>query len=341
MTPRPARPLPVAAAIAAALLTASCGASVQEAGGSGASGGSVAAGSRDRTVKRCGEEVTYHDPKRVIAYEAGSADKMFSLGLTDRVLGYVMTPTNPDPATSPYAADYAKVPLLSSDLLNKELVVQKKADMVIAGWNSGFSEKRGITPAILDGLGIASFMHTESCFAYPSHPEKMKPLPALYADLERLGQIFGVEDLAKAKVEEFTKRMDAVRRDGAALPSKPKVFLYDSGTEQPATAGNQVPIQEIIDAAGGTNIYADLDQRWTKTSWESVVKADPDVIMIMSYRDKPAADKIAFLSSHPALAQVKAVKNKRFYVIDYNECISGPLNIDGAEKFGAWLKSHV
>ncbi|MBW3085616.1 Vitamin B12-binding protein [Austwickia sp. TVS 96-490-7B] len=323
------------ALIAGLAMTTSCGATVADnAGGSSSTAAEV-------QVQRCGETVTYRDPRKVIAYEGGSADKMFALGLTDRVLGYVMTPTNPDPATSPYAADYAKVPLLSSDLLNKELVVDKKADMVIAGWNSGFSEKRGITPKILDGLGIASFMHTESCFAYPGHPETMKPLPALYADFERLGKIFHVEDRATAKVNEFKDRMDKVRKTGSELPSKPKVFLYDSGTDQPATAGNQVPVQEIIDAAGGTNIYADLNQRWTKTSWESVVKADPDVIMIMSYRDKPAEEKIAALKANPALAKVAAVKNDKFYVIDYNECISGPRNIDGAEKFGAWLaKNH-
>ncbi|WP_116115972.1 ABC transporter substrate-binding protein [Austwickia chelonae] len=337
MTPTlPTRAALVLALSIATALTASCGAKVAD--NASSAEGKKPAG--DIQVQRCGEKVTYRDPSRVIAYEGGSADKMFALGLSDKVLGYVMTPTNPDPATSPYAAEYAKVPLLSSDLLNKELVVEKKADMVVAGWNSGFSEKRGITPQILDGLGIASFMHTESCFAYPGAPETMKPLPALYADLERLGKIFHVEDRAKTKVDELKERMDKVRQAGNTLPSKPKVFLYDSGTDQPATAGNQVPVQDIIDAAGGTNIYADLNQRWTKTSWESVVEANPDVIMIMSYRDKPAAEKIAFLKTHPALSQVTAVKNDKFYVIDYNECISGPRNVDGAEKFGDWLQKN-
>lgn len=325
--------LPCALGLLAA--TTACGAQVAD-----SKGGSSSASSGVTKVQRCGESVEYRDPRKVIVYEGGSADKMFALGLTDRVLGYVMTPTNPDVTTSPYAAEYAKVPLLSSDLLNKELVVEKKADMVVAGWNSGFSEKRGITPKILDGLGIASFMHTESCFAYPGFPETQKPLPALYADLERLGQIFHIEDRAKAKVAELKSRMEKVRQKGAELPAKPKVFLYDSGTDQPATAGNQVPVQEIIDAAGGTNIYADLNQRWTKTSWESVVQANPEVIMIMSYRDKPAAEKIAFLKSHPALSEVAAVKNDKFYVIDYNECISGPRNVDGAEKFAEWLSKN-
>lgn len=142
--------------IAVLLALTGCGAHVRD---------SADSGQTRVKVRRCGQTVTYTRPERVIAYEAGSADKMFALGLEKKMLGYVMAPTNPDPATSPYAAKYAASRLLSSDLLNKEVVVQNKADLVIAGWNSGFSEKRGITTAILDNLGIQSFMHTESCFA--------------------------------------------------------------------------------------------------------------------------------------------------------------------------------
>lgn len=291
-------------------------------------------------VQRCGETVTYRNPSRVIAYEAGSADKMFALGLEDKMLGYVMTPTNPDPATSPYAKKYAASTLLSDDLLNKEVVVENKADMVIAGWNSGFSEKRGITPTILDGLGVMSFMHTESCFNYPGYPVKQRPFEALYTDLTRLGKIFGVEDRAETVVADLKKRMTAVRESVPKDKPRPRVFLYDSGTDQPSTIGNQVPGDEIIEAAGGDNIFHSLNKRYTQVSWESVVDAKPEMIIIMSYRDQPAEQKIAFLRSHPALREVPAIKNNKIYVMDYNELISGPRNVDGAEKFAAWLNEN-
>ena len=292
------------------------------------------------TVARCGEQVSYHDPRRVVTYEAGSTDKMLALGLQDRLLGYVMTPTNPDPATSPYADEYAKLTLLSDQLLNKEVIVEQRADMVIAGWNSGFSEKRGITPAILDGLGVQSFMHTETCFNYPGFPERQRPFEALYTDFERLGAIFGVSDRASQLVTDLRARMDAVRASvPAGTPATP-VFLYDSGTDKPYSIGSQVPGDEIIEAAGGRNIFHDLDQRYAEVSWESVVAANPEAIIIMSYRDTPAEQKIEFLRQHPALAEVPAIVNNRFYVMDYNELISGPRNVDGAEHFAAWLAEH-
>lgn len=318
----------IVSALAVSALSA-CGARVTDSAG--------ATAARTVTVARCGEQVQYRDPRRVIAYEAGSADKMFALGLDDRMLGYVMTPTNPDPATSPYAAHYAKKPLLSDELLNKEVVIDKKADMVIAGWNSGFSQKRGITPEILDGLGVQSFMHTESCFAYPGHPETKRPFEALYADFERLGTIFGVQDRAARVVTDLKGRMEKVRASVPAKAPQPRVFVYDSGTDQASTVGNQVPLDEIISTAGGTNVFHDLDERYTSVGWEAVVEKNPEVIMVMSYRDKPAAQKIADLKANPALKDVPAIRHNRFYVIDYNECISGPRTVDGTEKFAAWL----
>ena len=100
------------------------------------------------TVQRCGEPVDYSVPRRAVAYECGSALKLFALGLTKHVHGYVMPPANPPVSESPWASEYAEVKELSDDLLNREQVVDAKADFVVAGWNSGFSDQRGITPEL-------------------------------------------------------------------------------------------------------------------------------------------------------------------------------------------------
>lgn len=312
---------------ASTLLVTGCGAQV--AGEAGAP--------EPVTVERCGEEVEYQRPERAVVYEAGSADKMFALGLTDAVRGYVMPPANPPVEESPYAEEYAKVEMLSDDLLNRELVVDAKSDFVVAGWQSGFSDERGITPEILDGLGIQSFMHTETCYNYPGHPLKTTPFEGLYTDLERMGAIFGVEQKADEVVAEMKDRVAAVERN-APKGDPPKVFFYDSGTDKPFTAGNQVPPNEIIDRAGGENVFADLEQRWTQVGWEAVVKSEAEVVVVMDYQDQPAEEKIDFLKSSPATRSLPAVRDDNFYVLDYNEAISGPRNIDGLEGFAEYMR---
>ncbi|MET7639983.1 ABC transporter substrate-binding protein [Streptomyces sp. NPDC005438] len=311
----------------AALLLSGCGADVASDGKS----------AERTTVDRCGEPVEYTTPRRTVAYEGGSADKLFSLGLTKHVHGYVMPPANPPVSQSPWASEYAKVKKLSDDLLNKEIVVDAKADLVVAGWNSGFSDQRGITPEILDKLKIQSFLHTESCYNYPKYPEKKAPFEALHTDLRRLGKIFRVEEKAKKVVGELERREKAVTAkapEGSPVP----VFLYDSGTDQPFTAGNQVPPHDIIQKAGGKNVFSDLDERWTQVSWESVTKSEPEVVIILDYGDKPASKKIEFLRKSPKTRELPAVKKGNFFVLNYNEGISGPRNIDGLEKFGKYLR---
>ncbi|MGH3468359.1 MAG: ABC transporter substrate-binding protein, partial [Thermocrispum sp.] len=159
----------------------------------------------------------------------------------------------------------------------------------------------------------------------------------LYTDLERLGKIFRVEERAEKVVADLREREAAVAEKAPKGDPVP-VFLYDSGTDKPYTAGNQVPPNEIIETAGGRNVFDDLRERWTEVNWESVVEEQPEVIMIMDYGDKPAEEKIDFLKKSPHTRHLPAVKNENFFILDYNEGISGPRNIDGLEKFGTYLR---
>ncbi|ASO21032.1 iron complex transport system substrate-binding protein [Actinoalloteichus hoggarensis] len=291
------------------------------------------------TIENCGRETTYPRPERPVVYEGGGAEKLFVLGVTDEIRGWIATPTN-DPAIerSPYREQFEQIERLSNDLLNREIVVDAGADWVFAGWNSGFSEERGITPQLLDDLGIDSYMHTESCYNYGDGAVDVTPLEGLYIDLTDLGEIFGVQDRAAEVVAELRDRVAAVEEDHPE-GEPAEVFVYDSGTDQPFTAAAHAPPNDIISVAGGRNILADLDERWTSIGWEAVIEAQPEVIVIIDYGDLPAEDKIDFLRSHPALESVPAVRDEHFYVLDYGEAISGPRIVDGAEKFADYLRS--
>ena len=146
MIRRTRRPLPrvlpralTAGLLAAGLLTTTgCGAEVEPAAKNPS--GAV-------TVSNCGRKVTYPRPQRPVAYDVSGAEKMFALGLADRMRGYVMNELgDPSIEGSPWRKDYAKVERLGTARITREIVVDAKADWVLAGWNSGFSEERGITP---------------------------------------------------------------------------------------------------------------------------------------------------------------------------------------------------
>ncbi|MDA3647072.1 ABC transporter substrate-binding protein [Saccharopolyspora indica] len=319
-----------AALVGSVALLAGCGATVQQ-----PAPGEAA----PVVVDNCGEQISYPPPQRAVAYDMSSTEKMFALGLADRMRGVVM-PSTADPAVqrSPYLDDYRSVELLSTDVLSREVVIGAKADWVLAGWNSGFSEARGITPHLLAEVGIRSYQHTESCFNYGARPVQVPPLEALYTDLRQIGTIFQVPDRAEALVADLQKRAEALQQHRPA-GDPARVFLYDSGTDQPFTSGAQAAPNAIISLAGGRNVFDGLNQRWTTVGWEDVVESAPEVIVVVDYGDRPVADKIAFLKSHPPLASSPAVQRGQFYVLDYGQAVSGPRNIEGAEQFASYLRS--
>ncbi|MEU6990998.1 ABC transporter substrate-binding protein [Streptomyces sp. NPDC046465] len=327
-------PLPralTAGLLATGLLLTGCGAEVEPA----------ADGKPDTvTVSNCGKNVTYKRPERAVAYDVSGAEKMFALGLADRMRGYVMNKLG-DPAIkgSPWREDYKEVERLGTERITREIVVDARADWVLAGWNSGFSEERGVTPALLDKVGVDSYLHTETCWDYGDKSVDVPPLEALYTDLDNLGRIFGVEKRARGLVTGLRGRVAALKKTWPDKGDPAKVFVYDSGTDQPFTAGRHAAPNDIITAAGGKNVFGDLDKGWTTVGWEPVIKERPDVIVIVDYADQPAAEKIAHLKSRPALKSVPAVRNNRFLVLSYGDVVSGPRNVAGAEKLGRYLRS--
>ncbi|MET8685267.1 ABC transporter substrate-binding protein [Streptomyces sp. NPDC004732] len=333
---RPPFPRALAAGVlATGLLLTGCGAEVESAADSKSD-------TRTVTVSNCGKDVTYTRPERAVAYDVSGAEKMFALGLADRMRGYVMNKLgDPSIKGSPWRKKYSEVDRLGSERITREIVVDAEADWVLAGWNSGFSEERGITPALLDKVGVDSYLHTETCWDYGNKNVDVSPLQALYTDLDNLGKIFGVEKRADKLVGDLKERVAALKKTwpDRADRDPAKVFVYDSGTDQPFTAGRHAAPDDIITAAGGTNVFGDLDKGWTTVGWEPVIKAKPEVIVIVDYADQPAKEKIAYLKKLPSLKSVPAVKNNRFHVMSYGDVVSGPRNVTGAEDLGRYLRS--
>lgn len=291
------------------------------------------------TLTNCGHEVTYDKvPERVVTNDVGITELMFALGLEDRMAGFAMPDDKGDLTDVPWKDGYDKVKWLSKDQLTKENVLDARADFVFAGWNYGFREDAGFTPDALKKLGIPSYVLTESCRNGRTETARgiMPPLDALYTDLTNLGKLFGVEKRAATLIAGFKKEVAEVH---AKAPAKsPKVFLYDSGQDQPFTSGRYAAPDQIISEAGGVNVMHDVQDSWTTVGWESVVERDPDTIVICDYGDVSAEQKRKFLLSYAPLRQVSAVKHRRILVLDYVDLVESPRNPSAIARLGAYLR---
>ena len=78
------------------------------------------------------------------------------------------------------------------------------------------------------------------------------------------------------------------------------VFDYDSGDAAPVTGPGLAMPTALLSLGGGTNVFASLKQSWTSVSWEQVVAAKPQCIIINDYSTPTVAQKEKFLETFSA-----------------------------------------
>ncbi|CAM3336873.1 ABC transporter substrate-binding protein [Tsukamurella hominis] len=318
-------------------LLAGCGATVEDTAPSASSGPPA-------TVTNCGAPLTVPGPpSRVVVNDTGTAEILFALGLTDRVVGYTTYDgKHVDYNTSPWKADFDRAPSLGT-AFTRETIQAARPDFVFAGWNYGFKETTGVTPDWIRGIGAVPYQLTEACRQAGSTKRGiMPPLDALFADLANLGTLFGVPERAEQLIAEYRARIDKVRTSSAPATKKARVFLFDSASPDPFTSGRTGTPQAIIENAGGENVFADLDDSWTTASWEAAAQRDPEVIAIVDYgvgpENTPEA-KLTQLRSQPLMANTTAVREGNVVVIPYAGWVEGPRTPGSVETLGAYLRS--
>ncbi|KAF0114513.1 MAG: iron complex transport system substrate-binding protein [Rhodobacteraceae bacterium] len=289
------------------------------------------------TVQSCNREVTFDAaPTRAIANDVNLIEMMLALGLRDQMVGYTGV-SGWKTLDEELRQGIAELPELSAKYPTREVLLGAEPDFFFAGWNYGMTVGGEVTPETLEPLGIKTYELTESCiFVGPKAKSSMQDM---YADLLNLGTIFGVAGRAQALVAGYEARIAEVTAS-VDRTTPLRVFVYDSGDETPFTAGAYAIPTALIEAAGGRNIMDDLDKSWATVAWEPVVERNPEVIVIVNYGDVTADQKIAFLENNPAFANIDAVKNDRYVVLEYVEATPGPRNIRAVEKLvaGFWGK---
>lgn len=315
------------AAVAIAVLTltgTACGQAV--------SGGPSASPSSSFTTyvdDNCGVHTVYTSPpQRAVTLTSSATETMLELGLQDKMVGtaYMRGRT----IAPKYTDAYSKIPVLSSEQPTMEQLLSVSPDFAYAGYPDGFTASTGHTRDQLAQKDIKTHLNPEGCATNPVSVDD------IYTEIDTIGAIFGVPDRAQASVAALKQRVAAVRqRIGTTKPVT--VFLYASGTDKALTAGGDSMANALIEAAGGTNIFADVNQRWPTVSWEQVAARNPDIILIREegttpqYHSDSVTQKIAILNGIKTIASTTAIANQKFATVTLSQLQPGPYSIDGIE----------
>lgn len=276
---------------------------------------------RKLTINTFYHDITYKDiPNKVVSLNAHTTEMLLALGLSKLLVG---TAYNNAPVLPRFNKEFNKIPQLADKYPTLEVLLSVNPDFVF-GRSSAFTEK-SVAPiqTILDN-GIKTYVCKGS---YTSGAT----IEDTYEDFYNLGKIFQIEKKADAIINTMKNRIELVQdkvKDKTAI----KVFVLDSGGDTAFTACQSLQTN-LMELAGGKNIFADIEKTWSRVSWEEVVARDPEIIVVNDYGNTPAAQKIEEVRSNPALQEVSAIKNNNFFVIELPAVFPGIRNADTVERF--------
>ncbi|WP_329376397.1 ABC transporter substrate-binding protein [Streptomyces sp. NBC_01351] len=305
---------------------AACGGSAE--GGDDRAQGAAAAPGFPYTVTNCGVTSTFQSPpRRAVAMNQHATELLLALGLQDRIAGSAYL----DDAVLPaYRPAYDKIKVLAKEYPSKETLLGADPDFVYGGYASAFDKAQGRDRAGLAQAGINSRLNVEYCTPGTVGFDQLK------TEITEVARTFGVPERGAVLIADEERRIGAVTARVKDKP-RPSVFVYDSGEATASTSGGGGIGNEIVTLSGGTNVFADLKDTFGDVSWEKVIERKPEVVLIYDYGGTTVEAKKQRLLNDPALAEVPAVKNRRFVVLPLSSAVLGVRVADAVESLGHQL----
>jgi iron complex transport system substrate-binding protein len=251
-------------------------------------------------------------PVRIVSLGPAMTEKLFLLGAGDRVVGVTTYCERP-----PEARMKERIGSVTQPTIEK--IVQMKPDLVLA---TSLTEPRAV--ARLKRLGLDVRVYRE---------------PASFDDMNRqfieLGRIVGKEKQAEEITAASVAGVEALKKRVAGM-ARPKVFI-EIGARPLFTATRKSFMNDFIEFAGGLNIAREAASGFFST--EEVLKADPDVIIIVTMGMAGEAERKRW-RSFPALS---AVKRDRIFLMDsYSTCSPTPVTfVRALEVIAAMLHPDI
>lgn len=241
-------------------------------------------------------------PHRIISLSPALTECLFALGLEDRVVGVSQYTTWPPAA--------AKLPRVGGWLNpNFERIIALRPDMII--FQGRFEKLREFT--------------AKWHLASESFP--MTRVPDVLDAIESMGRTAGVPARGRLVAARIRLQLAEVRAAVEGRP-RPKVFLLigrEKGSlRQLYTIGGKTFVSDLIEIAGGRNIFADLTQPYPTISKEALVERKPDIIIeVLSGASLTVARRAELLAQWKALP-VPAAPNRVYFLTEDFLLLPGP-----------------
>lgn len=257
------------------------------------------------------------EPRRIISFIPAVTEMLFALGVGDRVVAVG--------SFDRYPPEIEKLPrvgaLLDPDL---ERILSLRPDLVtVYGSQTDFR-------AQLERAHVPLFVY--------SHAD----LSDVTTTILDLGVRVGRADRARELTAGIERQLAEVRRRASTQPRLRTLIVF--GRESGALRGIYASggygfIHDMVTAAGGDNVFADLKQQAVQATTELIIARRPEVILELRAEPLSAEQLARELAAWQPLSSVPAVRNGRIHLIaDPRTVVPGPRVGEGAELIARVLR---
>ena len=232
-------------------------------------------------------------PQRIVSLSPGATELLFAVGAGNQVVGVTTYCNYPPEATS-----REKIGGYSAKTISIEKIVGLKPDLVVAESGTHADVIKALEPLGVTVLAIKPVTFNDA-----------------YANLELLGKLTGHSDTATTVVANMKATIKTVTDKVATIPQDKRVVVFWEIWDEPLmTASPSTFPGQVLEMAGGVNVFADVKTDYPQVSAEDIIKRNPAAIMGPdTHGDKLTVEQIG---KRPGWERLAAVTSGRIYLIN-------------------------
>ena len=266
---------------------------------------------KEETVTdREGNEVTIPtNIEKIVSTAPSNTEILTALGMGDKI---VCMDTYSE-GIEGVKEDVVKMDFTAPDA---EEIIGLEPDIIIAsGYNKAGSSDDPFKSLSDAGIPVVYIPSSES-------------IEGIYKDIEFVASVVNQEDKGKEIIDGMKSDIEKITAIGKTIKDKKKVYFEIGPAPTLYSVGNSTFINEMIEIVGAENIFA-KENSWISPSEESVIDANPDVILTtVNYVENPTEE----IKSREGWEHINAIKNNQVYSIDSNSASRPTQNIIKALK---------
>jgi iron complex transport system substrate-binding protein len=240
-------------------------------------------------------------PDRIVVIAPSVTPILFEIGVGDKVVGLTEYDTAPYDFSTWFAAgNMTCVGGFSSP--NLETIISLQPDVIFT------TDINSVMLPNMRDLGLNVIVVGP------------KSIDEIYQTIKLLGKATGAENNAEALVNRLTNQINDVIAtiNAANIAQKPTVYCEIwSSTAGFMTVGSSSWLNDVINKAGGINMFNNVNEEYPTTSLEVIITNNPDVILLPTdMGGEPSYGSVNAVKNRPGWNTINAVKDNHIYIID-------------------------